>query len=146
MEEQNKKVVFDFPQEAFRDLMPYDQTDLKITAQQDGQFSIKTTVKQLYQTKALQDYLNILQIELSNNEKNLCNAQLKIFYWVYVKLIRYPTIKQPSCLDEIDECLIKQFRSYNFSYADIGFILDRSASSVFEYCKKISLAKKEQEP
>jgi hypothetical protein len=57
----------------------------------------------------------------------------KVLHWVIVQLLRLGKGK-PAQLDDLDTWYIKKLRA-KYSYDDLGFILDRASSTIYQYCK-----------
>ncbi len=116
-----------------------DMEGLTIIKGDNGEPKINTSLYQLFQVKPLNQFLEMLCQKFYEKDQNFATSDWKVLYWAIAKLQRYPRIKQPRHLDDLDKSYIKQLREMHFSYEEIAFVLDRSKSTIFEYAEKEGL-------
>ena len=83
----------------------------------------------------LWDFLVELQRMFDVKEPYATKNQWAILLWAINKLYHWPQPKSTT-MDPIEEFILKTLRGKGSSYDQCAYVLDRSASTLFEWCKK----------
>lgn len=87
------------------------------------------------------EWFNSLDPELNRKERYLTRREFRVLVWCKMKFLRFLWYgnKQPQHIDDLEGYVIKAMRQQKLSYEDIGFALDRSKASIYDYCQKNSI-------